>query len=547
LPDLRKLASLGEAKDNRHKRDKTWHAARRRRRQAEETFMSQVMGKAWCGVILIAAIFVSLAPAHATDKSLLDALRQKGVLTQQEYERLKGTELTPAQRTGLIDVLRAKGVLTKGEAAKLESGAPTAPAAPAAAVVAQAAEKPAITSPQVGYDEGFFLRTQDGNFVMRFNGRIAEDFLFSEPDTSQPSDTETIDRARLVADVTVYKYFRMKLENEFSSGAFSGSSGLRDAFIAVTPMSELNLQAGQYPVPVSYESIVSKKYTNFVERAAVVSSTFNPRRDIGVMAYGQFANKLVQYQLAGMNGAGQNRADNNSDKDLVAHLVVAPFVNEGPEHLRGFNVGSGVTWGHQPSETVSSGKSTTSSITGQTETFFTFFPAVTRHGDRLRWGSHAAWLDGPFSVVSEYIQTEEARDGLGNKGGDLPRLYTDGAYADFTWLITGETKPYNARMRPARPLWDLKNPGPGAWEAALRYEYYKLRHGTGVGADGKTDAELYNRYDAFVAGINWYPNEFLRFSVNYLYGNFAHRGTGKSPNPAQHSNNAVLCRAQLEF
>ena len=118
---------------------------------------------------------------------------------------------------------------------------------------------------------------------------------------------------------------------------------------------------------------------------------------------GKFANKLVQYQLAGMNGAGQNRTDNNGDKDLVAHVVIAPFVNEGPEHLRGFNFGSGVTWGHQPNETLDKNglPTTKGSISGLTETFFTFFPAVTRHGDRLRWGSHAAWLDGPFSVVSE--------------------------------------------------------------------------------------------------------------------------------------------------
>jgi len=103
--------------------------------------MTQVAGKAWCGVIVIAAILAWLAPAQADDKSLLDTLRQKGVLTQQEYERLKGTELTPAQRTGLIDVLREKGVLTKDEAAKVESAAPAAPAAPAAAVAAPAAEK----------------------------------------------------------------------------------------------------------------------------------------------------------------------------------------------------------------------------------------------------------------------------------------------------------------------------------------------------------------------------------------------------------------------
>jgi hypothetical protein len=32
-----------------------------------------------------------------------------------------------------------------------------------------------------------------------------------------------------------------------------------------------------------------------------------------------------------------------------------------------------------------------------------------------------------------------------------------------------------------------------------------------------------------------------------LYGNFDNAGKNLSPNPAQHSNNAVLGRAQVEF
>jgi len=461
-----------------------------------------------CAVTALIILLQGAPAASADDVNLLDTLRQKGVLTQQEYERLKA-------------------------AAPAEGRAQTQASQFAPAEQSQ-------VRPQVGYEEGFFLRTTDGNFSLRFNGRIAENLLFSEPD-STPSNTQTVDRARLSADATFYKYFRVRLENEFSSSSLlSSSAGLRDAYIAVTPMPEFNLQAGQFVVPLSYELILSKRYTNFVERAAVINDTVSPRRDIGVVAYGQFANKLVQYHLGVMNGPGQNVADNNPDKDLVAHLAVAPFVNGGPAHLRGFNVGSGVTWGHQPNETLDkSGVPTTkSSIKGLTETGFTFYPAVTRHGDRVRWGTHAAWLDGPCSVVSEYVQTEEARNGLGTNGSDLPRLYTDGAYIDGTWLITGETKPYNARIRPKRPLWDTKDPGPGAWEAALRYEYYKLRHEAGPG-----DAALDNRYDALVAGINWYPNEFLRLSLNYLYGHFS----GKAPNPDKHSNNAVLCRAQIEF
>ena len=39
----------------------------------------------------------------------------------------------------------------------------------------------------------------------------------------------------------------------------------------------------------------------------------------------------------------------------------------------------------------------------------------------------------------------------------------------------------------------------------------------------------------------------MRFSLNYVYGYFDEAGTGQSPNPSKHSNNAVLTRVQLEF
>ena len=483
-----------------------------------------------CALLLTAAL-----PARANDSALLDVLRDKHVLTQQEHDRLIGSELSPAQRADLIDMLHAKGILTDDETRKLAQPGVT----PGTGAQPRTAEAPkAAAPPQVGYDEGFFVRSADGNFSLKFNGRVASNFFFFEPDTVQ-NDTQTIDRARLSVDATVYKYFRMRLENDFSS-----SSGLRDAWIGFNYAPEFNVQIGQYKVPFSYEELLSKRYIDFVERAAVVNSAVNPSRDIGVMVYGALFKKMVQYQLAGMNGTGQNRSDNNSDKDVIARAVVAPFVASDFEHLRGFNLGGAVTYGRQARETTGTGSSLTAvrnSTAGLTETGFTFYPAVSRNGDRLRTDAHAAWIDGPFSVSGEYINTQESRTDL--SGVRLPDLDTDGAYVGGTWLLTGETKPYNVRIHPTRPFLDVQNPGWGAWEAALRYEYFKLRHDR----DSATDTFTDNRYDAAVAGLNWYPNEFLRFSLNYLYGDFDVRGNGKSPNAAKHSNNAVLGRAQLEF
>jgi phosphate-selective porin OprO/OprP len=498
--------------------------------------LSRLRRRAMAAWLLVSVVGLAGATvARGDEQGLLEMLQEKHVLTPQEVERVKGRPITPEQQRNLIDVLREKGVLTQEEASKLTTAPPQK-----LAVAAPPPEKPAVT-PQIGYKDGVFLRTADGNFTLRFNGRVSSNFFFFEPGTTQ-TNTATIDRARLGFDATVYKYFMMRLENDFTS-----SSGLRDAYIGIRPLPEFNQQLGQFKVPFSYEELRSKRYIDFVERAAVVNDAVNPSRDIGVMAHGRLGAGLLQYQFAAMNGAGQNQSDNNSDKDFIGRLVVTPFGDGSPEYLRGLNFGGAVTWGREPAQTTTAADGSTSftknSIKGVTETGFTFFPAVATSGDRLRLDTHVAWLDGPYSFSSEYIQTQQARDGLGPEGSDLPDLDTDGAYVGGTWMITGETKPFNSRVYPTRPLWNPEKPGWGAWEAAVRYEYFSLRHGP----DSPTDTLTHNRYDAVEVGLNWYPNEFLRFSLNYLYGHFAEKGTNLSPDPDKHSNNAVLGRAQLEF
>lgn len=491
--------------------------------------------------------------ARAAGDDLVDLLQQKGVISAPEAGRIrKAPPVRKEQRSELIDTLHQKGVLSDAERDRLNGvttvSAPPPVAPPTAVAAAPAAGTPAgaaaaAKGPQVGYEDGFFVRTADGNWGMKLGGWVASNFLFYEPGTVQ-NNTQTIDRARLTLDVTMYKYFKLRVQNEFAVG----SNGLRDAFLAVTPTPAFNFQVGQFKIPFSYEGLLSKKYIDFVERSAVVTSTFNPLRDIGVMAYGTLFDKVVQYQVAGMNGSGQNRSDVDSDKDVVARLVLAPFASHGPEHARGLNFGGAVTYGYQGKETTRAADGTVTpvrnSIAGTSDPFFNFYQSVARRGYRLRAGGHLAWLDGPFGAVGEYIHTSEERRGLAVGGGDAPDLVTDGGYMNLTWLVTGETKPFNSRVRPLRPLWNTTDGfGWGAWEPAVRYEAFNLSHDP----DGPAASEVENRYQAFVAGLNWYPNEIMRFSLNYVYGYFDEAGTGFSPNNKKHSNNAVLTRVQMEF
>ena len=517
--------------------------------------------------LLGAALVVTSVHAHADP--LLDLLHDKKILTDAELRRVQQAPLAAPQRAALIDVLRDKGLLSAREAERVQNAAQPAQAAakpaptPVAAMPAQGVAPSTIpaqsvapgSSPQVpgpvaqaaaaaaevGYKDGFFLRSSDGNFALRLNGRVASNVVADEPDTAV-RDNITIDRARLSADATFYTYFRGRVEGDFAS-----SSVLRDAYLAVQPRPEFNLQIGQFPVPFSYELGISKLRSDFVERSVVVTQTVNPRRDVGAMVYGTVAGGTLQYQLAVMNGAGQNRADNNSAKDFIGRLVVSPFATWDNVHLAGFNFGGAVSYGNQPAEFTKNASGDLvpvgDSIFGASETGFTFFPAIARDGARLRGDAHVAWLDGPYSITSEYIHTSEERNGLGAGGSDLSDLDTDGAYVGGTWLLTGETKVLNARVRPLRPLWSGPTPGYGAWELALRYEFFELGHDP----DPSSTALSHNRYDAGLAGINWYPNEFLRLSLNYVYSVYDHKGTNASPDPDEHSNNAVLGRAQVDF
>jgi phosphate-selective porin OprO/OprP len=487
------------------------------------------MRKVWVVVCVLAAA----APAVAGDDSLVDVLRRKNVLTEQEYQRLKGTELPPATREGLIEVLRAKGVLSADEAARLVEATPLVPAAaptPEKTVELAAAPPAPTPQPQLGYDEGFFIRTQDGRFSLRFNGRVNELFVFQQPGTDQNS-TMAIDRARLSVDGTFFKVFRLRVENDFAS-----SSGLRDAYIAYVPMSEANLQLGQYKVPFSYEALLSSRYIPFVERAAVVRSTVDPSRDVGAMVYGHLGEGVLLYQLALMNGAGQNQRDNNSAKDVDLRLFATPLKHSGIAPLADLSVGGAFTYGVQPIGSES--------IEGITDFGFVFYPAVEAGGARQRWNGQLAWLYGPYSVTGEVIFTDEDRHGVGPDGSNLAPLKTNGAYIGGTWLLTGEAKPFNKRIYPKRPfLWPIGDAGWGAWEAALRYDYFDLQHTP----DSASDLFPRNRYDALLAGVNWYPNEFTRLSVNYVYAHFLEAGEDLSPDPDRHSDNVVLGRAQIEF
>lgn len=133
------------------------------------------------------------------------------------------------------------------------------------------------------------------------------------------------------------------------------------------------------------------------------------------MLHGRLGDGLVSYHLAVLDGAGQNRQDNNSAEDLAVRCILAPFIQHKDTLFEGFNVGEAVTYGKEPKR---------QSITGLTPIGFRFFRPVDVRGERLRIGSHLAWFYGPYSIAREYIYTSEERRKRSQSGEDLADLET---------------------------------------------------------------------------------------------------------------------------
>jgi phosphate-selective porin OprO/OprP len=126
----------------------------------------------------------------------------------------------------------------------------------------------------------------------------------------------------------------------------------------------------------------------------------------------------------------------------------------------------------------------------------------------------------------------------------LPNPHFTGWYALLAFSLTGETHGYDAgsatfrNLRPDNPL-GVK--GWGAWEIAARYsdidlDFMPLTPAASGGVAG-------GQQDVWTLGLNWYPNNAVKFQLNYDNIQVSH------PNaPANDiSASAVLLRTQLSL
>lgn len=397
--------------------------------------------------------------------------------------------------------------------------------APSAISSPQAAQPKETKAPLLaGWDDNHaFLKSADGSFQTFLTGYAQLDFRGYQSG-NHPPNTFLVRRARLALEGKIARYYDFKVEGDFADIV---GTLLRDAYVRVHRIEELQFTAGQFKEPFSQEELRSDIVQDFVERSLV--NNLAPSRSPGVMLSGVLKKGAFEYQLGAFNGRGLLATNLNGTPEGVVRLRFSPWKSSQEFWLKGLAFGGSYGLGRN---------STGLSVRGLTESrSFIFFVPDVVNGPASRANGELTWVHGPAAVRLEYDQTNQARNRLGPGGSNLPGVVAKGYMGQFTYLITGEDKPDTGVLSPRHNLFgDSKNStGIGAWELKFRYSNLRIADGTAKS----------NRAESIYFGPNWYLNRFVKYVLDFgieRYGDPA-----RSPRPGSNNFFVVLSRVQLAF
>jgi phosphate-selective porin OprO/OprP len=159
---------------------------------------------------------------------------------------------------------------------------------------------------------------------------------------------------------------------------------------------------------------------------------------------------------------------------------------------------------------------------------------------------------GPLYWQGEYLHYSIDRDGLST--ADF-----DGGYGEASYVLTGESHKYNKAtgaysgiipahaFSPSDGYW-------GAWEVAGRVSYVDLTSnftpGKAISSTSQPGAVNGGEQIVYTAGLNWYPNSYMRFMLNYIHADFDKVNSGSSGilgAPIGASLDAIALRTQVAW
>ncbi|MGB7602571.1 MAG: porin [Candidatus Sulfotelmatobacter sp.] len=370
--------------------------------------------------------------------------------------------------------------------------------------------------------EHFFIRSLDGQFSISPYGYVDNEYRAYKGDGA-PADTFLLRRARFGFQGNYGSHFDFALLTDASAGA---GSIVRDVYINVRIRPELQFQAGQFKTPFAQEAGTGATNLDFIERgfqAMLYPSAASAYRSPGIAFHGDIDGGVVQYWLGAFNGKGYATVNTTNQVEVIGRLRFYPWRKTKISWLKEFAFGGAFD------RARSRGLSGDQSFSGNLpDAAYNFFPQFRINGPIQRYNGEFTYIKSGFALRGEFDQLNMSRNNVGSEqaGGlgfvSLPSIIAKAWDIDATYNLTGEKQPENGTPRVRHPLFGPDTPGGkgrglGAWQVGLRF--------TGVQAN-EPGADFLDYYtpgfvptfnyhtDEITAGVNWFPNYWVKYSVN---------------------------------
>ncbi|HYL12928.1 MAG TPA: porin [Terriglobales bacterium] len=369
----------------------------------------------------------------------------------------------------------------------------------------------------------FYIKSSDGQFQIMPYGYVQNDYRGYKGDGA-PSNTFTVRRARFGFQGNYGKHYDFAL---LIDAAASNGISLRDLYLNVKPVKEFQVQVGQFKEPFAQETLTAVTNIDFIERS--LASLLYPAaatayRSPGVTIHGDLSDGVVQYWVGAFNGKGILAADTTNEPEIIGRLRFYPWRKKKDNILQGFAFGGSIGRGR------TRGLSNEQSINGTLpDAAYNFFPSFPLNGKVERYNGEFTWTHSSWALRAEYDQLNQFRKGIGSEqvGGlgffDLPGVISKAGYVQATYLLTGETRPENGTPKVKHPFLGPEGGGAtrglGAWEVAFRYNYIQSKEPGASFLNNPFTPGFVPTFsehtDEFTAGLNWYPNYWVKYQFNF--------------------------------
>ena len=364
---------------------------------------------------------------------------------------------------------------------------------------------------------GLEVATTDKEFSFKLGGRIqadADSFDGFYTKNGNRADETYFRRARLELSGVAFTDWGYNFERNFSDNA----SDWNELSISYNGWKPVQLSVGRFNPTFGLEEAVSSKWITAIERSAIydLAPWLNSHENGEGIRLRATLGDMFHGEVGGYRQDGNQDEDGQNNTTFVARGVFAPIVQDKQVLHFGLNYATReVEAGFSDSikSRLSVRGTTEDSVNGNRGTF----GGATLDGTDQAWGAEAAYMMGPFSIQGEYLARTADGDAVAN--GNDNDLEASGYNVQVAYTLTGESRSYKldgGKFDKIKP----ENKRIGAWEVFYRYDDITVDE-TAVapsnsGLLGLTADTAEASAKTHTVGVNWYANEAVKISANYL-------------------------------